>query len=446
MTSFRDMPRSTPRAIPGEVPLDDSVRAFAVDVRTNAGPTAGDALLAHILENRANGLRVVLPSGELTTAGASAWWSVRRIGSLAAAAIVMIAVSMWWTTRRQREASGLKSNIAARSSVASANADSGATTSTSPAAALGRLFAPWPQVAYAQSPGVTREPPFAPIVITNTSRLVAARRSYVRSVASDYHTLLPSAVFEVETSRSTYRGVPAWVVVTRTPSHRAVPDPASGDTRGFDTLWLRADNLRPIARRNHMGAPLMFATLFTATEVKESLRVDSAMHRRAVAMIRAQRLPRARPAVPRQREVSLHDVELGHEFSSPIDSSRILVTTEAAMRLLLRSVALSSSWKGSIGVQDGAYAPMTVGAKQYVNLRVVGVDTVQTFSGRFPCWRVLLDLGRNPGIWHVSQETGETLLAEGPWGESYAVSETRLIYGLEETRQAPRLKVTRAPP
>ena len=116
------------------------------------------------------------------------------------------------------------------------------------------------------------------------------------------------------------------------------------------------------------------------------------------------------------------------------------------MRLLLRSIPLSSGWKGSIGEQEGPFAPMTVGAKQYVNLRVVGVDTVQTFSGRFPCWRVLLDLGRNPGIWHVSQETGETLLAEGPWGESYAASETRLIFGLEETRQAPRLKVTRAPP
>ncbi len=327
------------------------------------------------------------------------------------------------------DASGLKPTVAARGSVASANVDSVVAASTSPAATLGRLFAPWPQIAYAQSPGVAREPAYPPIVITNTSRLVAARRTFVRSVASDYHALLPSAVFEVETSRSMHKGVPVWVVVTRTPSHSAVTDPASGEMRRFDTLWLRADNLRPLERRNHMGAGGLLEQLFSATNVKESFRVDFLAQRARTRTVQGTRITSAR------------DANLVDTFTHPIDSGRIVVNTEAAMRVLLRSVSLTNTWKGSIGVQAHAFAPALIGAREYLNLRVTGVDTVQTFNGRFPCWRVLLDLGKNPGIWHVSQETGETLLAEGPWGESYAASETRLIYGLEETHQAPRLKV-----
>jgi hypothetical protein len=83
---------------------------------------------------------------------------------------------------------------------------------------------------------------------------------------------------------------------------------------------------------------------------------------------------------------------------------------------------------------------MSLGVPRFLNLHVAGVDTVQTYSGRFPCWRVQLDVGETPELWFVSQETGETLLSRGAFGPVYTKSEVRLLYGFEETRQAPRLQ------
>ncbi len=432
MTSFRHTSRD-----PHVGSSDDTLDTFVAAIRSTAVPTADEALLIRVLERRASGVRIVLPYAVPTT---SATWNARRVGGLAAAATLMIAAMAWWTVQRQHQAPGATSTVSPRTGIAATNPDSLA-TSTSPAATLGRLFAPWPQIAYAQSPGVKREPAYAPVVIPNTSRLVAARRTYVRSLASDYHTMLPGLVFEVETSRSVRKGVPVWVVVTRSPSGAAVPEPAAGDTRGYDTLWLRADNLRPIERRNHMGTAIAFMQLVTATEVHDWFDVDPVMRPRVLKRLATTPIPRARGPLPAKMSPARRDSMLHGRRSSPYDSARILINTEAAMHLLLRAIPLSTGWKGSVAVQDGAYAPLTIGAKQYLNLSVVGVDTVQTVGGRFPCWRVLLDLGKNPGIWHVSQQTGETLLAEGPWGESYARSETRLIAGGEETRPAPRLKV-----
>ena len=82
-----------------------------------------------------------------------------------------------------------------------------------------------------------------------------------------------------------------------------------------------------------------------------------------------------------------------------------------------------------------------IGQPTLLNLRVAGVDTVQTFSGRFACWRVLLETGAEPEVWLVSQETGETILTDGPYDSTYPRSRSYLVSGFEETRRIPAVRL-----
>jgi hypothetical protein len=188
-----------------------------------------------------------------------------------------------------------------------------------------------------------------------------------------------------------------------------------------DTSWLDATTLRPLERRLHVAVMHVKET-YTETEAVQT-----------ISMILPPTVPAAAGNTPAMKPVVTRRA---------MDASRPLVMNDAGLRLLLRSLPLRDGWKGSIAVpvqQGGAVGGVT-GAPRTINLRVAGADTVQLFSGRYACWRVLIELGTQPAVWMVSQETGETLVTDGSNGLSYPESKTYLLYGLEETQSQPSVR------
>jgi hypothetical protein len=113
------------------------------------------------------------------------------------------------------------------------------------------------------------------------------------------------------------------------------------------------------------------------------------------------------------------------------------------MRLMLQASRLTADWKASVSVvARGLDTPNQVDPARgltYLNLRVAGIDTVQLFNGRVETWRVLMETGPTPEVWHVSRETGETILTEGAWGPNYPDSRNQLM-GWHETKRLPPVR------
>lgn len=413
--------------------LNDGVMAaFVSTLQDSAGPLADEQLLSRIQQSRRDGVRVLLPNGEEPTGTVSAP-SQRWMWVAAAAAALVVVPTVWSAWRdgdRARDrftadrnsatlgSAGQRDSNAARSP---SNAQSNSGSPTNSSNGISQLLMPWPQVAYAQSPGMKREAAYAPVTGMNASRLTAGRRTYLRSSAGDYHTMLPHEIIETETSRTTFRGIASWRVVSTSPSFRMINEHTNGRSWSYDTLWLRSSDLRPIERRYHVGDFMQIVQRFTDSTFAE---IDSIF-----SPHKANQRARVLPQPPGS--------------SSRLDTARVFVHTEATMRLLLRSLPLAEGWRGSVSVpRTSESRVMLLGTPtQYLNLRVAGTDSVQTYSGRFACWRVLLDTGPKPDVWYVSQETGETILTEGAYGPSYPESQLRLLYGYEETRRIAPVRV-----
>lgn len=141
---------------------------------------------------------------------------------------------------------------------------------------------------------------------------------------------------------------------------------------------------------------------------------------------------RAMPASARRRMLTTFGTQ--HTFSADAP----FVASAEMLRLLLRAAPLRDGWRASVQAPRWRYNTSANNTSRWVNLRVAGTDTVQLFSGRFPAWRVVVESSGRPETWFVSQQTGETLVTDGPLDASYPESRTLLLYGLEETtRVAP---------
>ncbi|GAB1344242.1 hypothetical protein [Gemmatimonas sp.] len=402
MSTVRD---EMPRAI------EDAV----AQLRAEAPLAASDALLARIEHSRAEGARVLLPLTDapfVSEAPSFGWW---RGGMLAAGLAAIVVIAMW-TPRPSADATG--GGVAMGATVEPpATADDAAGTGASAPSPLAELLSPWPRVAYAQTPQGGRAGPFAPLSGLRPERVKLGRRKYVRLSGNAYHELLPHEVYELDVDTTHFEGRAAFRLVLNHEVSKWMPANRNGLMR-HDTLWLDRTRLKALARHSLMG-PLEVTQRFA----------DSTLDQRTVMDTR------------KMTGLSRKAKRVSNDLRLRIDPVRPVVASEAMMRVLLQATPLSAGWQASIGVVSAE--PHTIATRDaaFRNLRVSGGDTLQTFSGRYPVWRVEVDNGRFPEVWHVSQETGEVLLVSGPWNEqSYPRSESHLIGGLSETKRLPAVK------
>ena len=443
---------------------DDRDLAALVREATDVAPSS--ALLDRVHASRADGLRVMLPSGEAAAIpvapparpSAIDALSVEQLAGrvwmivIAVAATLVAAVTALWPRPAIEQAmvastkalprmappvappsarEMMERGIALSDSTFSeqnfvradsAIADIAATTNgaLSPRESLIERLSPWPRVAFAQSPSTAtstaaRNAPYPGLLALDESRLKPGRRSYLRSVGNAFHELLPYTTFTVELDSTVLEQQRAWCLVTVTQTSTGLAENTEHDAQ-HDTVWLRRSDLRPI-RRAHYAGFLRMRQTFTDSMLLET---DSLIAPAGKTLRNGMKLMPFRNGTFRQ-----------------LDARRPFVPSEETMRILLRATRLHERWRASVGALSGDDRTFAMGEPEYLNLRVDGSREVQTLSGRFATWRVVLETGLKPEVWYVSKETGETLLTEGSWGVAYPVSETRLLYGYEETKRLP---------
>jgi hypothetical protein len=394
---------------------DELPRSVAEAVREDArneGYVADEALLARIQRSRASGARGLLPMHDTRTVGASTSHGRWR-SALVAAGVAAIVVG-----RLVLPASDVVS-IPDATPVASTrgSADTSPPEAPSPNAAAGGLadlLSPWPRVAYAQTPKGGRAGPFAAMNGLQANRVKLGRRMYVRLSGNAYHDLLPHETYELEVDTAQFDGKPVLRLVTR---HDVTTWMQKGTSRvppisRRDTVWLDRARLSPIARHSVLG-PLEVTQRFVDTVLQQRTLMDT------------RKMGLKNPPKPVIADDLLR-----------IDASRPLVVSEPVLRVLLQAAPLNANWKASVGVMGGEPSSIATLEGAYRNLRVGALDTLQTYFGRFPVWRVEVDNGRFPEVWYVSQETGEVLRTSGPWnGSTYPQSESHLIGGFSETKR-----------
>lgn len=259
-------------------------------------------------------------------------------------------------------------------------------------------LSPWPRFAGAQTAiGTTPEtPPYAAIVPTDVGRLVPGRWKYVVTRSDARVTGLPEETFErrLEPIGTPGRAPSAWRVITIRDVQRT-GEPAARDRRETDTLWLDGTSLRPVRRRMLVGA-VDVRQQFTDTTLTETIRLQPEYQQSSASGTQAdlQRIPFRRHA--------------SHHFGS----GQPFAPSAAALQVLLQAAPLGTTWQGSVLVLDGDSRMAAIGRVRYLNLHVAGVDTVRTAQAGIPCWRVILETGRRPAVWWVSQLTGETIRTE----------------------------------
>lgn len=415
--------------------LPPAVAHLAAELRALDRLPADDRVLARIGRSRAEGARVLLPTMDTPASGWAASVSAAtsahvggtirwRWGMLAAGVAAMGAVAIWGpdaghgAPEASERGTGASATVAEPAAAAASRAGEAASPSANPALELAGLLTPWPVIAQAQRPGTSPSVPFPPITQVDPSRLVSGRRSYVRLSANAYHELVPHQTYDITVDSVRLEGRRLWRVVVQQPLARALEAPPQLG-RLVDTLWLDGATLRPRQRRYDAGV-LNVRQSFSDTSLVETDSIDAG---RLGPTPRGSRVP------------------FRFGTTKRLVSSHIFVPSEAALRVLLRTVPLAPGWRGSIGVLSGDSRMFAIGQPTLLNLRVAGVDTVQTFSGRFACWRVLLETGAEPEAWYVSQETGETILTDGPYDSTYPRSRSYLVSGFEETRRIPAVRL-----
>ncbi len=366
---------------------DDRDLAALVRQATSVAPSG--ELLDRVQASRADGMRVVLPNGDAATApivppvrsSAIETLSVEQLAGrvwmigIAVAATMLAAVMSMWPDQTAQDA--------------------------------------LPSTATAQ-----RNAPYPSFVALDDSRLKPGRRSYLRSVGNTMHALLPSSTYTVELDSAVLDQQRTWCLVTVTQTSTGLSENNERDAQ-YDSVWLRRDDLRPVRRSSYAGYLRMRQT-FTDSSLAE---IDSIVSAPGTS----------------QRNGALNGptfIPFGKETIKTLDAQMLYVPTEETMRLLLRAAPLHKRWRASVGLLSGDSRTFAAGTRAYLNLRVDGTRNVQTLSGQFATWRVVLETGATPEVWYVSKETGETLLTEGSWSLRYPVSETRLLYGFEETKRA----------
>ncbi|QJR37993.1 hypothetical protein [Gemmatimonas groenlandica] len=409
---------------------DDRDLAALVREATFVAPSS--ALLDRVHASRADGLRVMLPSGEAAavpvsptvTPSAIDTLSVEQLAGrvwmivIAVAATLVAAVTSLWSHRSENDALPATAQAVPRQAPPAAVALADSTTSAAMSSRESRMEAlsPWPRVAFAQSPGAAdRNAPYPGLAALDVSRLKPGRRTYLRSVGNALHALLPFTTYTVELDSAVLEKQRTWCLVTVTQTSTGLAENSERNAQ-YDTVWLRRNDLRPVRRSRYAGFMRMRQTFTDSTLVE----TDSLIAPRGKRLRNGMTLMPFRNGAFRK-----------------LDTHIPFVPTEETMRLLLRAAPLHERWRASVGALSGDDRSFAMGESEYLNLRVDGSRDIQTLSGRYATWRVILETGRKPDVWYVSKETGETLLTEGAWGVSYPVSETRLMYGFEETNRQP---------
>lgn len=411
---------------------DHDLAALVPDA-TEVAPS--NALLDRVHASRAEGFRVMLPSGDAAVVPVSPPIAVSAVDTLTveqlarrvwliaiavAATLVAAVTSLWPRPGSRDQLPGTAQAVPRQSPVLadSPNVDGAAATTASltPRESLLERLSPWPRVAFAQSlSAVERNAPYPALRALDETRLTTGRRSYLRSVGNALHELLPFTTYTVELDSALLGRERTWRLVTVTQTATGLAD-NSEQNADHDTVWLRRQDLRPV-RRSRVAGFLRMRQTFSDSLLVET---DSLIAPRGSTLRNGMRL-----------------MPFRSEAVRTLDARIPFVPTEEAMRLLLRATPLRERWRASVGALSGDNRSFAMGEPAYLNLRVDGTRDVQTLSGRFATWRVVLETGPKPEVWYVSKETGETLLTEGSWGVSYPVSETRLLYGFEETNRVP---------
>lgn len=409
---------------------DDRDLAALVREATIVAPSS--ALLDRVHASRAEGLRVMLPSGDAAAVPVSPTVTTSAIDELsveqlagrvwmiviAVAATVVAAVTSLWPNQTATDALPTTARAVPRLAAPASITLADSTTVAAPSnrESLMDGLSPWPRVAFAQSPGASdRNAPYPGLRALDESRLRTGRRSYLRSVGTAIHALLPFTTYTVELDSAVLEKQRTWCLVTVTQTSTGLAENSERNAQ-YDTVWLRRNDLRPIRRSRYSGFMRMRQTFTDSTLVE----TDSLI---------------APPGKRLRNGMTLMPFRNG--AFRKLDARIPFVATEETMRLLLRAAPLHERWRASVGALSGDDRRFAMGESEYLNLRVDGSREIQTLSGRYATWRVVLETGPKPEVWYVSQETGETLLTEGSWGVSYPVSETRLMYGFEETKRLP---------
>lgn len=398
MTSHRD----------NDLPPD--VAALVRDLHALPTPEPSDALHRRIAESRASGLRVLVPDSPSadTRTRARRWPWVLLAGCAAGLLVYLTLPSGDQVVRGRRDSTAAALGGAPEASTSGTRASANASQ-------VSDLFSPWPRVAYAQPAPGSRPAAYAPMSGLEPQRVQLGQRSYVRLSASAYHETLPHEAFTLLVDTVRLGSTRAFRLVTS----RLAPHPIDRSVRVplVDTLWLNATTMRPMKRFYAAGA-LLIHQEFTDSSFVE---VDSINPAVIPDSLRKSRVPfrmRTTKVFGRQRP---------------------FIISESMMLVVLQALPLNRSWTGSIGVLDGDSRMFAIGKPDFRNLRVDGVDTLQTFSGRFPVWRLTVENGATDETWLVSQSSGEVLRTNGPYVSEYPNSELHLIGGFRErVRVAPQ--------
>lgn len=369
----------TPRpSDPDWVPPD--IALLVRDLQTMEPRPATDALLERIQSGRRAGMRALLPVGDTRPPARhpSHWrWS---LPALAAAGLVSVMIGRRTDARTEP--------IAAATSQADSLAGA--------RSALGALVPFWPATAFAQAP--TRPVAYAPITAVPRRRLRAGRRSFVQMIEDGDGRSTPMFAFEEVTDSVRVSGRLQWRVSITSYVFETRDGPRTNATAHGDTLWIADEDTR-VVRREFRGGQRHIAERYTRlamtrgdTIVMDPPQLRSMSHAAAASFMRE----------TRRREVL------------PLDTTRVFVPTEAALRALLAQLPLTASWRGSIAVRSAEHIEAATWQPEFVNLRVAGADTVRSTTGVSPCWRVLVEMGDAAATWYVSQATGEALLVETP--------------------------------
>lgn len=390
--------------------LPPDVAALVRDLHALPTPEPSDALHRRIAESRVSGLRVLVPDSPTADAGVRVRrWPWVLFAGCAAGLLVYLTLpysNLEFGGRRDSTAPSLGTAPGASTS---------STRTSSNASQVSDLFSPWPRVAYAQRAPGSRPAAYAPMSGLEPQRVQLGQRSYVRLSASAYHETLPHEAFTLVVDTVRLGSARVFRLVTS----RLAPHPIDRNVRVplVDTLWLNATTMRPI-RRFYAAGALLIHQEFTDSSFVE---VDSINPAVIPDSLRKSRVPF------RMRTTKVYGRQ------------RPFVISESMMLVLLQALPLNRTWTGSIGVLDGDNRMFAIGKPDFRNVRVDGTDTLQTFSGRFPVWRLIVENGVNDETWLVSQNSGEVLRTNGPFVAEYPNSELHLIGGFrEKVRVAPQ--------
>ncbi len=133
---------------------------------------------------------------------------------------------------------------------------------------------------------------------------------------------------------------------------------------------------------------------------------------------------------PASKKVKIDPAKLRSTSRTAIPPGQLLVTDRSYFHLLVRSLPLHSTWKGSIDVNSGQtrnQSPAIYAQTRSINLRVQGDSIVSTLWGNVPSWRVVLHTGPTPERWYVSKEGHEVLLVTGPYAMEWPRNRFELI-------------------